>query len=81
MTTMIMTRDEVEQVLGRVGSWPFEEQARLAEIAEIIEAQQRPVPSADVATRAAVAEGISQLERGDVATPEQLEAALLRFRR
>lgn len=77
----VMTREEVQGVFDRVRQWPIEQQICVAEMVEFMEAQQQRNPPIDDATRAAVAEGIAQLSRGDVATSEQLEAALLRFRR
>lgn len=62
-----MTRDEVEQTLGRVKSWPFERQAKLAELVELIEAQAPGAMLEDDATRVAIAEGLAQARRGEFA--------------
>ena len=77
-----MTRIEIETVLNRVRTWPPELQERLARVAAQIEAQGRVKPAPiDEATRAAIAEGLAQFERGEVATQEEVEAAYARFRK
>ncbi len=75
-----MTRDEVKTVLDRVRTWPLEQQAELARLAELIEAQTLPVQMEDDETRAAIAEGLEQARRGEFATPEEVEAAYAKFR-
>ena len=76
-----MTKTEVESVLRRVMTWPFERQAELARIAEFLEAQSEEIEEADEATKAAIAEGLAQAERGEIATAEEVEAAFARFRK
>jgi predicted transcriptional regulator len=76
-----MTKEEVRAVLERVQSWPLDQQAELARIAEFIEAQSQPIELEDDATKAAIAEGFAQIERGEFATDEEVEAAFARFRK
>ncbi len=75
-----MTREEVDKVLGRIKSWPFEHQAKLAELAELIEAQQQSAFPEDATTRAAVAEGLAQAQRGEFVSDEEVKAAFQRFK-
>jgi predicted transcriptional regulator len=70
-----MTRDEVDAVLDRVRKWPIDQQAVLARIAELIEAQHRSFDIENEETRRAVAEGLAQAKRGEFATDEEVEAA------
>jgi len=76
-----MTQDEVERTLGRVKSWPFERQAKLAELVELIEAQAPDGMPEDDLTRVAIAEGLAQARRGEFASSEEVAAAFARFRR
>lgn len=76
-----MTKTEVECVLKRVQTWPFERQAELARIAEFLEAQTEEIEPEDEATKAAIAEGFAQAERGEFATEAEVEAAFARFRK
>lgn len=75
-----MTRDEVEKTLGRVKTWPLDQQAKLAQLVELIEAQQSDVMPLDEETRAAVAEGLAQAQRGEFASDEEVADAFRRFR-
>lgn len=76
-----MTRDQVETTLSRIQSWPFERRAQLAELVELLEAQQSDLAVADDSTRAAVAEGLAQARRGEFATDEEVVRAFNRFQR
>jgi predicted transcriptional regulator len=53
---------------------------QLAALADIADAFARDVPDEDDATRAAIAEGIAQADRGEFATDDQVKAAFARFR-
>lgn len=75
-----MTLDEITAVLDRVRTWPHEQQAELARVAEYIEAQQDSADDEGAETCAAVAEGLEQSRRGEFATDEEVEAAFARFR-
>lgn len=75
-----MTRDDINTVLDRVRAWPADRQADLARIALTIEAQDAALEPEDEATRAAIAEGLAQTERGEFASDADVEAAFARFR-
>ena len=53
---------------------------QLVALADIADAFTRDVPDEDDATRAAIAEGIAQADRGEFATDAQVAAAFARFR-
>ena len=76
-----MTREEVEQALDRVKNWSFERQAKLAELAELIEAQQPGAMPENEETRSAISEGLAQARRGEFASDEDVAAAFARFKR
>jgi predicted transcriptional regulator len=78
-----MTRSEIKAVFDRVATWPAERQARLAQIIAHLEANDEIDldDDEDVETRAAIAEGFAQIERGEFATETEVEAALSRFRK
>lgn len=77
-----MTKNEISAVLDRVRGWPPELQERLAQIATQLETQAQAKPEHwDDETRAAIAEGLAQFERGEVASKEEVEAAYARFRK
>jgi predicted transcriptional regulator len=78
-----MTRNEIDEVLERVRTWPIERQARLAQIVAHLEADEDIDldDDEDEQTRAAIAEGFAQIERGEIATEDEVKAALSRFRK
>ena len=77
-----MTKGEIEVVLDRVRDWPLDQQELLAQFATELEAQRfAPRVHLDADTRAAIAEGFAQIERGDIASDEEVEAAFARFRK
>ena len=77
-----MTKEDVSKVLDRVRNWPLEQQELLARIATELEEQQTaPRAHLDAETRAAIAEGFAQIEHGEIATDEEVEAAFARFRK
>ena len=78
-----MTRNEIDEVLERVRSWPIERQMRLAQIVTHLEANDEIEldDDEDEETRAAIAEGFDQIARGEIATEDEVEAALSRFRK
>jgi predicted transcriptional regulator len=77
-----MTRSEIDAMLEKVRSWPVERQARLAQIvAHMDVVDEIDLDDEDDETRAAIAEGLAQIERGEFATEEEVEAAFARFRK
>ena len=52
---------------------------QLASIADIADAYTRAIPDEDDATRAAIAEGLAQADRGEFATAAQVKSAFARL--
>lgn len=78
--TRCMTAKALEEVLRRAERWPEEDQEALAEYARDIEARRTGVYHATPEELAAIDEGLAQAERGEFATPEEVEAAVRSFR-
>lgn len=73
-----MTRAEaIDTITAKLDKLTSEQLVALADMAD---AFARDVPAEDDATRAAIAEGIAQADRGEFATDEDVAAALARFR-
>jgi len=70
----------VQQLLERVASWPEEDIRKLEEAAREIEAWRRGDYHASVEELRAIDEAITELDRGDVASDEQVRAAYAKFR-
>jgi hypothetical protein len=69
-----------KQLFERVASWPEEDIEKLEEAARQIEAWRAGEYHATEAELLAVDEAIAELDRGEVATPEQVKAAFAAFR-
>lgn len=73
-----MTRTEaVDTIKSKLDALSTEQLAALADIADAL---SRDVPDEDEATRAAIAEGVAQADRGEFASGADVGAALARFR-
>lgn len=69
-----MTRQEaIAQIQSSLSALSAEQVQALAELAA---AWTRPVPPEDDATRAAIAEGLAQADRGEFADPAKVEELL-----
>ena len=74
-----MTRTQaIAQIEAALPALTVEQAQALAELAE---AWTRQTPPEDAATRAAIAEGLAQADRGEFATEAEVAAAFARFRR
>jgi hypothetical protein len=63
-----------KEILRRVESWPEEDQAELAEVAREIEARRSGVYPISADEEAAIREGLRQLDNGEFASEESMEA-------
>ena len=70
-----MTKDQINDVLERVRTWPEEQQAYAAEVLLAIEAQQGELLRVSDEEWAAIQEGSAQAERG-FASDEEMAAVL-----
>jgi hypothetical protein len=69
-----------KQLLERVASWPDEDIERLEEAARQIEAWRRGEYTASEDELRAIDEAIAELDRGEVASDEQVREAFAKFR-
>jgi hypothetical protein len=63
----------VKKILEQVESWPREDQDELAELAREIEARRTGVYVVDAEEEAAIREGLTQLNRGDSMSEEDMK--------
>ncbi|MCC6775196.1 MAG: hypothetical protein IT537_00935 [Hyphomicrobiales bacterium] len=61
-----------KQLLERVASWPEEDQEELAEMAREIEARRSGVYQPTPEEEAAIRQGISELDRGEWVSEEEM---------
>jgi hypothetical protein len=66
--------------LDEVSTWPQEDQEELAEVAREIEARRIGVYRPTTEELVAIDEATEQIERGDVASEAEIEAAYQKFR-
>jgi len=72
---------ELKEMFVRIARWPREDQEELAQIALEIETRRAgPYPATREELKA-IDEGLAAVERGEIATQQEVEAALARYRR
>ena len=69
-----MTKDQINDVLERVRTWPQEQQAYAAEVLLAIEAQQGEALQVSDEEWSAIQEGNAQAERGEFVSDEEIAA-------
>ena len=69
-----MTKEQINAVLDAIRSWPREGQEELVDIARAIEARRSGVYSMTEEERAAVRQGLSEADRGEFVSDEDMEA-------
>ncbi|HKN11338.1 MAG TPA: hypothetical protein VJ376_17935 [Pseudomonadota bacterium] len=69
-----MTKEQINDVLESVRSWPQEDQEELAELAREIEARRTGVYVMSNDERAAVQEGLQQAARGEFVPDDEMDA-------
>ena len=75
-----MTKPEIDEVLDRVKTWPAERQEEAIRVLLEMEAEATGVYQLSPEELADVEEGIREIERGEVATDEQVAAMFARAR-
>jgi hypothetical protein len=73
-------KPNTKELLERVESWSQAEQEELAEFVREIEARRTGVYHATADELAAIDEALAQIERGEKASEEDIEAAFASFR-
>jgi len=74
-----MTKAEIKAVLDRVLSWPSERQQDAAEMLLMLEAEKGEFYHPSEEEWLAIQEGLDQVNRGEFATDEEVEALFKRF--
>jgi predicted transcriptional regulator len=72
---------ELRTMLTRIERWPEEDQEELAQIALEIEARRHGVYQATPDELRAIDEALAAVERGEVASDEEVEAVFAKYRR
>jgi predicted transcriptional regulator len=76
-----MTKTEIDAVLDRVRTWPPERQEDAARVLLEMEAAGTEVYELSEEELADIEEGLKEIERGEVATDEEVAALFSRVRR
>ena len=71
---------DVKTTLARVATWPQEDQEELAQVALEIEARRHGVYHATPEELAAIDDALAAIERGGMASDEEVEAVFAKFR-
>ncbi|MFO0991507.1 MAG: hypothetical protein U1E67_06200 [Hyphomicrobiales bacterium] len=72
---------EIKQMLIRIARWPREDQEELAQIALEIEERRAGPYRATTEELHAIDEGLAAVERGEIATEQEVEKLLAKYRR
>ena len=75
-----MTRDQIEAILERVRPWPIERQEDAARLLLAMEAEDTVPYVLTDGERGDLEEALREVERGDIATKEEVDAVFARFR-
>jgi predicted transcriptional regulator len=75
-----MTKPEIDEVLDRVKTWPAERQEQAIRVLLEMEAEATGVYQLSPEELADVEEGLREIERGEVASDEQVAAMFARAR-
>jgi hypothetical protein len=76
-----MNKTQIESVLDRVRTWPQQRQEDAVRILLAMEDQDTGVYRLSDKERAEIRAALAEVERGEVATDEQVSAVFNRFRR
>jgi hypothetical protein len=75
-----MTRDQIDAILERVRTWPRERQEDAAQMLLAMEAEGTTPYELSEEERIDLEEGLREVERGEIATDEEVQAFFARFR-
>ncbi|MEA2870940.1 MAG: hypothetical protein QOF14_616 [Hyphomicrobiales bacterium] len=76
-----MTKEQIDSVLDRVRTWPPERQEDAVRVLLEMEAEGTQIYQLSEDELADVEEGLREIERGEVATDEEVAALFNRIRR
>jgi predicted transcriptional regulator len=75
-----MTKDEIEQVFERVRTWSMERQEEAAAMLLVLEEQGTEPYELTEEERADIEAALEEVERGDLATDDEVQAVFNRYR-
>jgi hypothetical protein len=75
-----MTRDQIDAILERVRTWPPERQEDAANVLLAMEAEGTAPYELSEEERIDIEEGLREVERGEIASDEEVQAFFARFR-
>jgi len=76
-----MTREQIDEVLDRVRTWPAEDQERAVLMLKMLEERRGSVYVLSDEELASIEEAEAEAERGEFATDEEVKAVFDRYRR
>lgn len=74
-----MTKEQIDEILARVRTWPAKEQEKAADVLLAMEGSRRVYQLSDE-DRASIRRGLEQARRGEFASDEEVEALFNRYR-
>jgi predicted transcriptional regulator len=74
-----MTKEQIDEILDRVRTWPAEEQEKAADVLLAMEGSNRVYQLSDE-DRASIRRGLEQARRGEFASDEDVKALFNRYR-
>jgi hypothetical protein len=75
-----MTKEQIEAVLNRVRNWPADRQERAVSLLLAMEAETDEVYLLSAEERADLKEALAEMDRGEVASQAEVDAAFRRSR-
>lgn len=75
-----MTKEQLALLLERVEAWPEEAQQELMRSVDEIASRHEPVYELDDEERADILDGLAEIERGEVATEEEVRETFRQLR-
>jgi predicted transcriptional regulator len=75
-----MTRDQIDAILERARTWPPERQEDAANVLLAMEAEGTAPYELSEEERIDIEEGLREVERGEIASDEEVQAFFARFR-
>jgi len=74
-----MTKEQIDEILNRVRTWPAEEQEKAADVLLAMEGSRRVYQLSDD-DRASIRRGLEQARRGEFASDKEVKAIFDRYR-
>ena len=75
-----MTKEQIEAIFERVRAWPADRQERAVSLLLAVEAETDEVYALSAEERADLEEALAEMDRGEVASQAEVDAAFRRSR-